>query len=304
MEKLQRRIENPHKNTVLVPEILSENFKSFVKTRGSVFNRHSTVPNVISRSLMFSTSVEEKPGKKKWKKLSEIMGTDNQIEIWHMGTPLNQFDLNIYLYLLSRAGFDLVVRINIFEIQEYFGLVGGSSYDYIRDRLDNLQQAIFAFYEKEDGKPQRKMLYKGALLRGIDFVDGKMNIPLHTPLAALLRDNSWSYVSMNSRLSFGKKQKAMALHIWMCTHQPQENGFCVKKEYLKEAFGTPNMSMKSFMAEFKERAIQPLIEGNFITKVVYEEDYVRFWWDTSYKKQAKKNKKNQGLTQKTVHPHQ
>lgn len=292
MEKLQRRIENPHKNTVLIPEVLSENFKNFVKIRGSVFNRHSTVPNIISRSLMFSSSAEDQTGKRKWVKLSEIMGTDNQIEIWHTGVPLNQFDLNIYLYLLSRAGLDLVVRVTSHQIQEYFGMGdSGGAYEYVKSRLDNLQQAIFAFYEKEDGKPQRRMLYKGALIRGIDFVDGKMNIPLQTPLAALLRDNSWSYVSMNSRLSFGKKQKAMALHIWMCSHQPQEHGFCVKKEYLKEAFGTPNMSMKSFMAEFKKSAIQPLIEGNFITKVVYEDTYVRFWWDTSYKKPAKNSKK-------------
>lgn len=285
MEKLKRRLLPPYKNSVLIPEILSDEYQSFVDKKLGVYHKSSMAPNVVAWSSMFSTI--RKVGNAgfsttEWNQVTEILRSDVNLEIWHKGRILNQDDLSVYLYLLKIAPPNLEAKTTPYRILKFFHKKdSGQNYEWARKKLENLQQAQFAFYEKTPEKTKKKrMVYFGPLLFGITVdEEGVYTIPMKTHLAALLRGHSWSFINMQQRMAIGDKPKAMAFLLWLNTHSAGKSGFHVKKEDLMRSFSTENIRVGDFMRDFNRDVIKPLLARGILKNVVYKPTAVSFYWE-------------------------
>ena len=295
MEKLKRRLLPPYKGSVLIPEVLSEEYHSFVDKKLGVYNQSSMVPNVVAWSSMFSTI--RKRGNAgfsttEWNQVTEIMRSDVELEIWHKGRILNQDDLTVYLYLLKIAPPNLEARTTPYRILRFFNKKdSGQNYEWARKKLENLQQAQFAFYEKTPEKYKKKrMVYFGPLLFGITVdEEGVYTIPMKTHLAALLRGHSWSFINMQQRMALGDKPKALAFLLWLNTHSGGKSGFHVKKEDLMRSFSPDESKIGYFFRDFKRDVINPLLARKILKKVEYKPTAVSFYWEKELPKKIEES---------------
>ena len=272
----------------------SEKYISFLENSRKLSEKKSIIPlgAIVTNMFMPVNPKKERPFYKEWERVSILGNNEISLEIYKKFHQLDQNDLNFYLWLIKIAGPDMIARFTRYQALKFFGKDDCmANYTWIMDSLDRMGESRFCFYETStiNGKKKTRKFF-GPLVSWVGLVDDiYITAELVKPLAALLENDSWSFIDMELRKKIGnRRQKALAFHAWLSVNKPLKKGIWVTKEQLKAHFSSnKDESMGVFIRNFRRDVIDCLLKEKFLLSVEEKDTCFGFWHSSGKKKVQK-----------------
>lgn len=249
----------------------------------------SVVPNVFLQTLMFRP-ISKDSDRVFTEKFEEICGfaKDNyKIIVYKRGEDLDQRDLTLYLWLISKTDDDF--KCNFTRREALLGCnrdVCKINYDWLENSLDRLMATNIKFFQREE-HGRGKRIYRGILLDFIENDDSsksshRMMVQL-TPLPHILHHDKCTLVDKAVKVSFGRQQLAQFLYGWFRANDGTK-GFHFKKDLMIYRLKRGGEEDRNFVQRLKKSGLDPLVKLGILKDYEIKKDVIFLVWDKNFDK--------------------
>ena len=294
MNKKKKQIPEKPKGSL---DFFRESIEKIQETGSS----YSVAPNVFLQTLMFRP-ISKDSDRVFTEKFEEICGFANdnyEIMVYKRGEDLDQNDLDLYLWLISKTDDDFKCSFTRREaLLGCYRDVSKANYDWLDKSLDRLMFVNMKFFQREK-HGRGKRIYGGTLLAFIKDDDStksknRMMVQL-TPLARILHYDKSTLVDKATKGGFVKNQLARYLYDWFRANDGTK-GFHFKKDLMIYRLKRGGETDKNFVQRLKKNGLDSLVKLGILKDYEIKKDTIFLVWDKNFD-----NEKNNSIeVKKTI----